>query len=108
MTDPADMRDLVDAVRWLCDTSDGDKADIDTAASLLWAALLDLEAHRRGFHNQRRLQLARRVQAAKVGGASIPELMERFGKSRAEVYRLLSLKHPETLACFNPASANRR
>lgn len=94
-TDPRDPLVLEGAVRWLCATSVADAADVDRAAALLVAALLDLAAHERGDYDPRRqrtLELAERIQRAKDAGVGIPELAERFGKSEKTIYRLAILK----------------
>jgi hypothetical protein len=100
------------AVRWLCATSTADGADVDRAAKLLVAVLLDLAAYRRGDFDPRRqrtLQLAERVRRAKDAGVPVVELGERFGKSRSQVYRLLSrTTSRDSFAVSSPTATQRR
>lgn len=102
----------IGAVRWLCATSAADGADVDRAAEMLVAALLDLAAHRRGDFDPRRqraLQLAERVQRAKDAGVPVRELAERFGRSRATIYRLTSLTTSrDSSAVPSPTGIKRR
>jgi hypothetical protein len=92
-TDDATL--LLGAVRWLVATSAADAEDIDRAAAVLVAALLDLTAYQRGENDPRRqrtLKLAQRIQRAKAAGVPVAELAERFGRSRRSIYYLLSAK----------------
>ena len=65
---------------------------LDEAADDLVDALLELDSFRRGDRDPRRrrtLSLAQRVARARDAGVAGSDLVERFGKSRPTIYRLL-------------------
>ncbi|MGH7489299.1 MAG: hypothetical protein ACREMY_27405, partial [bacterium] len=65
---------------------------LDEAADELVDALLELDSFRRGDRDPRRrrtLSLAQRVARARDAGVAVLDLVERFGKSRPTIYRLL-------------------
>lgn len=71
-----------------------DPARLHDASNVLFNAILDLEEFENGYRDPRRQrtrQFAERVQLASLSGTTIPELCERFGKSRAQIYRYLNL-----------------
>jgi hypothetical protein len=82
---------------------------IDETADAILDALLDLDAFRRGDHDPRRqrtLALAQEVARARRAGVSIPDLGERFGKSRATIHRLLSHYFARQKRCDMAASTS--
>jgi len=65
---------------------------LDAVADELVDALLELDSFRRGDRDPRRrrsLSLAQRVARARDAGVAVSALVERFGKSRPTIYRLL-------------------
>ena len=59
----------------------------DAVAVQIVDALLELAERRRG---DRGFGLAQRIARARADGVSIPDLQARFGRSRSQIYRLLS------------------
>src|SRR4051794_31400537 len=80
--------ELVDDLRALlayASASGAPRELIDRAAAWIVDVALTLDDPRR----RRTAQLAQRVARARARGATVAELCERFGKSRATIYRLL-------------------
>ena len=89
MATEADTNSLVADLRELLEHARGGGAPdelLKRGAEQLVDALLELEQRRRS----NRSVLADKVAKARAYGLPIAELQERFGKSRATVYRLLS------------------
>jgi hypothetical protein len=108
VTAPADLRALFSRFRSLAALAAAGGAEaawLDETAGAVASALLELEEYRSGGRDPRRrdtLTLAARVQRERARGASIGALQVRFGRSRAEIYRLISIvsKHHKTVAVF--------
>jgi hypothetical protein len=76
-------------LRWLTShalASGADRGRVQAIADGLIDLILDAQDPRR----QRSLDLAQRIGKARAAGVSIPDLCERFGKSRSQIHRLLA------------------
>ena len=76
----------------LAEKGGADREWLAKTSSEIIAALLELEAHRRGDFDpraQRSLEIARKIAKAREAGVTVEQLCERFGKSRSQIYRLL-------------------
>jgi hypothetical protein len=84
-------------LKWLigvAKAAGADAARLGEASNVLFNGIMDLEEFKSGYRDPRRqrtLEFAKCVQRAHSSGMSIPELRERFQKSRAQIYRYLSL-----------------
>jgi hypothetical protein len=105
-------RELADRVRRLVRYAEAGGAPAtwaDETSDAIVDALLDLDAFRAGDHDPRRqrtLSLAQEVARARNAGVSIPDLGERFGKSRATIHRLLSYYFARQKRCDMAASTS--
>jgi hypothetical protein len=100
MVEPDNAREsapeLADRVRRLvryAHAGGAPEAWIDETAAALVDLVLEVAAYRAGDRDPRRqrtLSLAQRVARARTAGATIPQLCERFDRSRASIHRLLS------------------
>jgi hypothetical protein len=104
------LDDLVGRLRDLTAAAAGSIAPerLAQTTDALMAALVELRELRAGARDPRRaksLALARRVLDARRAGASVAQCIERFGKSRAQIYKLARVSRlDETVSRSNGAT----
>lgn len=81
---------VIDELRWLVSFAPQAGADADRVA-VIAESLIDLLLDATDPRTAGALELARRIRHARDSGATIPQLVARFGRSRPTIHRLLCL-----------------
>jgi hypothetical protein len=110
----SDPPTITDELRWLFGVAADAGADpvrLQALANVVVENLAELDAYRRGAFDPRRrqtLMLAQRVQSVLAAGIGVQEVCERFGLSRAYVYRLKSLRTSGDKSLVDLLAVNQR